>query len=63
MTKKKVTPSANLWRIISRDVEEGLAYGMNRAYKYTDTPSRDVILENQQREIMNALAESIDFGD
>lgn len=63
MAKKKVAPSVNLWRIISRDVEEGLAYGMNRAYKHTDTPSRDDILEHLQREIMNALAEDIDFGD
>ena len=52
-----------LYSIIQRAVEEGIEMGYNRAYKYTDTPTRDIMVENLEREIMNSLSEVIDFED
>jgi hypothetical protein len=47
--------------IISRAVEEGVAYGIRRAYKHFDNPSEAILQENIEREVMNALSEVIDY--
>jgi hypothetical protein len=47
--------------IISRAVEEGVAYGIRRAHKHDDNPSEAVLQENIEREVMNALNEVIDY--
>ena len=60
---KKVTPSTNLWHIMSRAVEEGTQYGLTRAHKHDDDPSSETIREHIEREVMNALSEVIDFGN
>ena len=62
MTAVKRRPKVKLWTIISRAVEEGAAYGIRRAYKHTDTPTHEDICEQVEREVMNALAEVLDFG-
>lgn len=59
MTKKQV--KLRLYKVISRAVEEGVAYGVNRAFKYSDAPSRESLQEHIEREVMNTLDEVIDF--
>lgn len=49
--------------LLEKAVEEGLAWGWQRAHKHTDTPTRDHVVENMEREIMNAIHEVFDFGD
>lgn len=61
------------WELISRAVEEGTRYGVQRAFKHSepkqesigsfeyDETSREYICENVECEVLNALAEVIDF--
>ena len=49
------------YSIIERAVEEGVAYGIRREYKYVDNPTEAVLQENIEREVMNALSEVIDY--
>ncbi len=51
----------NTYAILSRAVEEGAKFGYLRAFKYTETPSEDMILESIHREIMNAITEVFVF--
>ena len=50
-----------VYPVISRAVEEGVACGIRRAYKHIDNPTEDVLQENIEREVMNALSEVIDY--
>jgi len=59
----KVSPKLNIYAVISRAVSEGSAYGIHRAFKHTDEPPRDTLIEHVEREVMNALCDVIDFGD
>lgn len=47
--------------IIQRAVEEGIAYGLQRAYKHTDNPDNNHIGLEIERAVMSALDEIIDF--
>lgn len=47
--------------IIQRAVEEGIAYGLQRAYKHTDNPDNNHIALEIERAVMSALDEIIDF--
>lgn len=49
------------YAVISRAVEEGISYGVNRAHKHTDTPSRDDIADAVYRGVMNALCEVVNW--
>jgi len=49
--------------IIARAVEEGIAFGLNRAYKHAEAPGREEIADSLQIEIMNALCDVVDFDD
>ena len=55
------------YKVISRAVDEGVAYGLRRYNKYSHhaiTDSEiDVAAEHVEREVLNALCEVIDFGD
>ena len=54
----------NEYKLIARAVEEGVAYGINRAYKYADTPDTESLRDNIEREVLNALCEILHFeGD
>jgi hypothetical protein len=64
MTKKKIIASGLKFRaytIISQAVEEGAACGVNRAYKHSDTPDRDIIANAAYEGVMNRLTEILDF--
>ena len=47
--------------VIREAISSGIAFGIRRAYKHTDTPGHDVLQEQIEQEIMNALEEVIDF--
>lgn len=59
--KGQATVRLHAWAILSRAVEEGLAYGWTRAHKHTETPEREDVLDQQAQAIMHALSEVIDF--
>jgi len=51
----------NLYGLLSRAVEEGIAHGWRRAHKHTDTPNEITIKQHIDEEVMNALCEVFDF--
>lgn len=59
---RRQTVRVNLYAIVCRAVEEGVAYGIQRAYKYADRPTREAVEEHVEREVLNALCEVLDFG-
>ena len=61
--KKKRPLRLRTYTVVSRAVEEGVAYGIQRAYKHTDAPERESLQEHLEHEVVNALCEIIDFGD
>ena len=59
MPKVKVNGKVciNAYAIISRAVEEGVECGYNRAYKHTDTPSKDGMVTAIEDAVMLNLSE------
>jgi hypothetical protein len=62
------TVRLNAYAIISRAVEEGIAYGIGRLWKYNtgDTMTEDYMREHQDRiydAVMNDLCEVLEFRD
>lgn len=47
--------------IIADAIERGIDFGVRRAFKHTDTPTPDAIIEHVETEVLNALSEIIDF--
>lgn len=62
-TKKKTVRSQTIrfktYALFERAVEEGVAYGLTRAHKYTDTPTRDQIENEVTRAVMGSLDEIV----
>ena len=58
---KKQSVRVNLYEIISRAVEDGILTGYKRAFKHTNTPHEDSIIEHIRSEIMNNLCEVLEF--
>ena len=52
---------ANTYAILTRAVEEGIAYGWRRAHKYEDSPSEAVIQDCIDTAVMNAICEVFVF--
>ena len=61
--KKKQPLRLRTYALVSRAVEEGVAYGLQRAYKYADAPTRENLCEYIEREVLNALCEIVKFDD
>ncbi len=51
----KVKLKADIYKIISRAVEGGIAYGWNRAHKHTDNPNEESIKEEIEKAVMNEI--------
>lgn len=49
------------YAIIQCAVEEGIAYGLNRAYKHTEDPGREQVATEIEQAVMFSLTEIIDF--
>lgn len=52
-----------MYNLISECVEKGAAYGYQRAFKHTDSPSEGYILQAIHDSIMNELAEYLIFDE
>lgn len=51
------------WLVLEMCIENGVSYGLNRAFKHDDNPSRESIQENIEREIVNQLYTWFDMED
>jgi hypothetical protein len=49
----------NAYVLIGRAIDEGISYGLRRAYKHVDNPSEEAIQEALHRAIMDSLSEII----
>lgn len=49
--------------VLEMCVENGVALGVNRAYKHDDNPTHEAIKEHVMREIENQLYEWFDFEE
>ena len=47
--------------IIRNCVEDGIRYGLRRAYKHTDEPSEDLLESEIHSAIMNELDDKFEF--
>ncbi len=61
MKTKVETVKLKSYDIISRAVEEGIAFGLNRAYKYADNPSREDFEQRIRDAIMSELTDVINW--
>lgn len=59
----RATVRLNAHHVISTAIEHACEYGVHRAYKYEDAPSRETIAEQCHQAVMNALAEVLDYGN
>jgi hypothetical protein len=53
----------DLYGLLDRAVEEGVALGYNRAFKHTDQPEAHYVKECIQREVLNAICEILIFPE
>ncbi len=61
--KLKVKPirvKFDAYKILSDALESGVAYGVRRAYKYTDEPSREDIIEQVRQSVLGSVWEVFD---
>ena len=61
--RNHVKPHASIeldsYGIIARAVEEGIAYGWNRAHKHTDNPDAITLKNELHNAVMNAISEIV----
>ncbi len=55
--KPKVYP------VLEMAVEDGVVYGVNRAFKYNDNPTREEIVAQVTDSVMNSLCEWFELSD
>lgn len=53
------TLSLNLYAVVARAVEEGIARGWRRAHKHTESPEEAAILDEIEQAVLNALSEVV----
>lgn len=53
----------NAYKILARCVEEGVAYGYNRAHKHVDNPTGAQLCEAIESAVLNAICEYFTFPD
>lgn len=49
--------------VLSRAVEEGVAYGWTRAHKHTDNPSEDSVKDAIADAVMSSIGEFFTFDE
>lgn len=54
---------ANCFAVMSRAVEEGVAYGWQRAHKHTDAPDEVLIRTQIEEAVLNAICEVFSFDE
>jgi hypothetical protein len=50
------------YRVLDRAVEDGVAHGYRRAFKYADTPSEEALCLAIHSAVMNEICEWFDFN-
>lgn len=65
MSKVKVGVNVkiNAYEVINRAVDDGVSYGFMRAFKHTDKPTNEHIMEEINNAIMGSLCDVLIFGD
>ena len=43
------------YEVLQRAIEQGIRCGIRRAYKHTDKPTEEAVIEHLEVEIMNAI--------
>ena len=56
------TIEINSYEVISRAIEEGVRYGVMRAHKHTDNPSKESIEDAVEHAVMNSLSEVLIYN-
>ena len=51
------------YAVLCRAVEEGVAYGWQRAHKHVEAPGRDAVLEQIERAVLDAVCAYFAFDD
>lgn len=51
----------DIYKLIEKCVDDGVAYGLHRAYKHTDKPTAEQIQENIRQAIMYEICEWFQF--
>lgn len=49
--------------MVAEGIESAIRYGLNRAHKHTDRPTREHVVECVGRAVLSELCEHFDFGD
>ena len=52
-----------IYPVMARCIEEGVAYGITRAYKHTDSPSKEQIKEAIEQAVIDELCIWFKFDD
>jgi len=50
-----------IYPVLDMAVRDGVNYGLNRAYKYTDTPTRDQVVSAVTDCVLNSICEWFDL--
>lgn len=53
----------NSYKLLQRCVEEGVMIGVNRAYKHTDNPTAEQLVDAIERAVMNEICEWFKFNE
>jgi hypothetical protein len=51
------------YTVLTDCIERGVAYGMNRAYKHSDTPSTEYINQQITDAVLSEICEYFNFDD
>ena len=52
-----------VYPVLADAVEAGVAYGLRRAYKHTDTPDHEAMIETITREVLNEICDRFEVAD
>lgn len=57
------TVKLDAYRIIDDTIERAIRYGYSRAFKHTDSPTKDHVIDEIHRSVMNDLCDILKFDD
>lgn len=53
----------NVYEVVSRAVEEGIAYGYRRAHKHEESPGEEHVKAEIEQAVMSALSDVLLFSE